>query len=263
MTRARLNLLHFLPVTLLAIFSVVAWARLDARALWLVPEQSFQRPDAGLPFGRGEGGVDLFALWAHAEWRSLLLAAGVASLSAVIGTLAGAALALRGKIALRAFERVTDVLQSLPTFLVAMSILAVTRHPSRWHIALAFMLTAWVPFARLASAETRVLRGQGFVEASRALGATQLRVLACHVVPNLAETAMVQWGSSAATLVVSEAGLAFVGLGPKDGVSLGAMLDQGVASMLYAPHVAIVATLSVFTTSLVFLTLGARGVTPA
>ncbi len=255
--RARVKLaLRFLPATLLCGASLVACAGLSARALRLDPAHSFLTPSAHAPFGRGEGGVDLFALWAQAEWQSMALAAGVATLAAVSGTALGAALTLRGRMGLRVFERVTDVLQSLPTFLLAMSILAVARQPSRMHIALAFMLTAWVPFARLASAETRVLRGQGFVEASRALGAAPWRVLMGHVLPNLAEVTLLQWGSSAATIVVSEAGLAFIGLGPRDGVSLGAMLDQGVASMLYAPHVAVVATLSVFATSLAFLSLG-------
>jgi peptide/nickel transport system permease protein len=66
----------------------------------------------------------------------------------------------------------------------------------------------------------------------------------------------VQWGSGAATTVISEAGLAFVGLGPKDGVSLGALLDQGVASMLFAPHTLVLSTVAVFATSLSLLLSG-------
>jgi peptide/nickel transport system permease protein len=130
------------------------------------------------------------------------------------------------------------------------------RVPSRVHIGLVFGLTAWAPFARLALAETRVLRSSAFVEAAVALGRGRLGVLALHVVPNLFGVVAVQLGSTAAAIVVSEAGLAFVGLGPPDGVSLGGVLDQGVAAMLRAPHVLVVGALAVFATSASLLSAG-------
>jgi len=69
----------------------------------------------------------------------------------------------------------------------------------------------------------------------------------------------VQLGGTGAAIVVSEAALAFVGLGPRDGVSLGAVMDQGVAAMLRAPHVLAVGALSIFLTSVSLLWAG-RGV---
>ena len=95
-----------------------------------------------------------------------------------------------------------------------------------------------------------------FVEAARALGATRAQIVRRHVVPNLLAIAAVQLGASGATIVVSEAALAFVGLGPRDGVSLGAVLDQGVASMLRAPHVLVVGALAVMATSAAMMVAG-------
>ena len=65
-----------------------------------------------------------------------------------------------------------------------------------------------------------------------------------------------QLGSAGAAIVVSEAALAFVGFGPRDGVSLGTVLDQGTAAMLRAPHVLVVGALSVFVTSAAMLVAG-------
>jgi ABC-type dipeptide/oligopeptide/nickel transport system permease subunit len=124
------------------------------------------------------------------------------------------------------------------------------------HIGAVFALTAWAPFARLAIAQTRVLRDAAFVEAASALGRGRLGVLRAHLVPNLLGVVAVQLGSTAAAIVVSEAALAFVGLGPRDGVSLGGVLDQGVAAMLRAPHVLVVGAAAVAATSAAMLVAG-------
>jgi ABC-type dipeptide/oligopeptide/nickel transport system permease subunit len=179
--------------------------------------------------------------------RALLLALAVPMLGIAIGLPLGAASAFYGRD--RLLSRACDLLQSFPTFLLAMVILASVEKPSRVHLVFVFGLTAWVPFARLAAVETRVLRNAGYVEAARALGLSGLKTLRVHIAPALWPTARVQLGASAAATVVSEAALAFVGFGPKDGVSLGALLDQGVVSMLRAPHVLLASALSVFFTS--------------
>jgi ABC-type dipeptide/oligopeptide/nickel transport system permease subunit len=72
----------------------------------------------------------------------------------------------------------------------------------------------------------------------------------------------VQLGSTAAAIVVSEAALGFVGLGPRGGVSLGSVLDQGVAAMLRAPHVLVVGAVAVAATSAAMLVAG-RAAQPA
>ena len=163
-----------------------------------------------------------------------------------MGTPLGAAAALaRGRFE-RGVERACDLVQAFPSFILALAVLSAVRAPSRVHIGVVFALTAWAPFARLALAQTRVLRDAAFVEAARRPRAgARRRSLARHIVPNLLGVVAVQLGSTAAAIVVSEAALAFVGLGPRDGVSLGGVLDQGVAAMLRAPHVLVVGAVAV------------------
>ena len=105
------------------------------------------------------------------------------------------------------------------------------------HIGLVFCVAAWAPFARIALVQARALAEAQFVEAARAIGARAERVIGVHVLPNLLGPVAVQVGTSAAGVVLGETALGFVGLGPPDGVSLGALLEQGTVSMLRAPHV--------------------------
>jgi peptide/nickel transport system permease protein len=239
-----------LRMALLILFAIAVGYGLrnePGSAIALVPENAWASPSRLHLLGCGEGGVDVLAVASNGIVRALLLAVAVPMLGLTLGLPLGAAAAFYGRD--RTLARVCDLLQSFPTFLLAMVILASVERPSRLHLVLVFGLTAWVPFARLAAVETRVLRNAGYVEAARALGLSGLKTLRVHIVPALWPTARVQLGASAAATVVSEAALAFVGFGPKDGVSLGALLDQGVVSMLRAPHVLLVGALSVFFTS--------------
>ena len=215
----------------------------------LVPRLSFAPPSAAHPFGCGEAGVDLLALVAHAVLRGAALAAVVAIVGLVIGAPLGAAGAMtRGRFE-RAVDRACDLVQAFPSFLLALAVLSAVRSPSRVHLALVFSLTAWAPFTRLALAQTRVLRTANFVEAARALGVRGPTLLVRHMLPSSLPVLAVQLGSTAGAIVVSEAALEFVGLGPRGGVSLGSVLEQGVGCMLFAPHVMAVGAVAIFLTS--------------
>ncbi len=222
----------------------------------LEPERAFCAQSSGRLLGCGEAGVDLLAMVSWSVLRGVALAVGVALLGFTLGTPLGASAALARGTAERALERACDLLQAFPTFILALAVLGAVRSPSRVHIGAVFALTAWAPFARLALAQTRVLRDATFVEAAAALGRGRAGILAVHVVPNLLGVVAVQLGSTGAAIVVSEAALAFVGLGPHDGVSLGGVLDQGVAAMLRAPHVLIVGAAAVAATSAAMLVAG-------
>jgi len=253
--------LELVPLAATLAVCAVGVAIADGPAGRLDPARAFCAPSAARPLGCGEAGVDLLAVVSWAALRATALAAAVAVSGFVLGTPLGAAAALhRGRFE-RAVERACDLVQAFPTFLLALTVLSAVRSPTRAHIGAVFALTAWAPFARLALAQTRVLREASFVEAAVALGRGRAGVLGRHILPNLLGVVAVQLGSTAAAIVVSEAALAFVGLGPRDGVSLGGVLDQGVAAMLRAPHVLGVGAVAVFVTSGACLIAGraARG----
>lgn len=254
MRRARL--VRLVPLAALLCASVLLMVTRHAPPDRLDLPNAFAIPSGSSLLGHGEAGVDLMAVVPVAVARGTALALCVAVLGFALGAPLGASAALSGGWRERAVDRGCDLVQSFPSFLLALAVLSAVRSPNRVHLAFVFSLTAWAPFARLALAQTRVLRGAAFVEAARALGAGRVRVLVSHLLPNLMGPLAVQLGATAAAIVVSEAALSFVGLGPRDGVSLGSVLDQGVYAMLRAPHVLAVGSLSVFVTSLSLLIAG-------
>ena len=245
-----------LPLAALVAISAAGVALAREPAGRLDPTRAWRPPSWQWPLGCGEAGVDLASLVASAELRAMALSAVVAVVGAVLGAPLGAAAGIaRGRVE-RAVERACDLVQAFPTFILALAVLSAVRDPSRVAIGAVFALTSWAPFARLSLSQTRSLRDAAFVEAAVALGRTPAGVLTVHVLPNVLGVAAVQLGSTAASMVVSEAGLAFVGFGPRDGVSLGGVLDQGVAAMLRAPHVLAVGAAAVFVTSVCMLVAG-------
>ncbi len=235
---------RLLPLALVVALALVAASR--GSATYLVPEDAFAAPSLRHPFGCAETGIDFAALLGVGLLRGLGLAVVVALFGFSVGTTVGVGAALRGGALERVLLRTCDLLQAFPSFLLAMVLLSAVRAPSRVHLACVFAVTAWAPFARLAAMETRVLRGAAFVEASLALGRGLLGTARVHILPNVLPTVAVQLGASAAATIVGEAGLAFVGFGPRDGVSLGGALDQAVAGVFRAPLLLGVARLAVF-----------------
>src|SRR3984957_4660978 len=257
MPKRSAQLAPLVPLAVIIVTSALASLLSAEPAGRLDPSRAWSSPSTARPLGGGEAGVDLLSLVSTASLRAVALAAIVALVGFGVGTPLGAAAALaRGRFE-RVVERACDLVQAFPSFILALAVLSAVRVPSRLYIGVVFALTAWAPFARLALSQTRVLRDATFVEAALALGRGRAAIVARHIVPNLLGGGAVQLGSTAAAGgVVSGAGLAFVGLGPPDGVSLGGVLDQGVAAMLRAPHVLVVGAAAVVATSAAMLAAG-------
>lgn len=238
-----------IPLGLLMASALVALAASPWSAAEFAPESQWLPPSLVHPFGCGELGVDLLALTSSAILRSLALAGAVAAAGFAIGAPLGAGAALLEGRVERFVERSCDLVQAFPSFLLAMVVLSATSRPTRLHLGLVLLISAWAPFARLSLTQARVIRDSTFVSAATALGSSRLRVVFRHLLPNVIPVTLVQLGSTAASLVVSEASLAFVGLGPRDGVSLGQLIDQGTVTMFRAPHVLVVGCAALFVTS--------------
>lgn len=247
-TRSWLRYGWFAPLGALAVIAGVLAARSSSPGR-LFLQLEWSAPTAQRPFGSGEGGIDLAAFVGHACLRVLCLAASVALLACLVGVPFGAwAAAKRGRWEL-VLLRVCDLVQSFPTFLLALLVLSAVEAPARWHLAVVFLLTSWAPFARTAHAQSRWVVASDFVMAARALGATGFQIVGQHLLRHLVGPVTVQIGSCAAGVVLSESALGFVGLGPSDGVSLGALLEQGTMAMLRDSRVLAVAALAIVATN--------------
>ena len=218
--------------------------------------EDLQPPRASHLFGQDKLGRDVLSRVIYGARVSLLAGVAVAGLSAAIGLLIGSVAGYAGGRIDDALMRTIDVLLAFPGILLAIGLSAVLG-PSLRNVLLALCAIGWTGYARLVRAEVLTWREREFVSAAVALGATPLRVLGRHIVPQLVTPLTVQITFGIAAAIVSEASLSFLGLGVQPPTpSWGAMVNEGRSFLLIAPYVALFPGLAVMLTVLGFTLLG-------
>lgn len=158
---------------------------------------------------------------------SLIVGLTVVMVSGTLGTALGLIAGFYGGWAETLIMRAVDLFLAFPFFILALALMAVLG-PSFINVVLVLGLTGWVPYARVARAETLGLKQRDFVQAARALGATNRVLILRHILPNQFTSVMVLATLEIATAVVAEAGLTFLGLGiPPSIATWGQMLESG------------------------------------
>jgi peptide/nickel transport system permease protein len=166
---------------------------------------------------------------------------GSASVAAAMlaGTLLGSVAGYRGGYLDSFLMGLMDVLMSIPTLLMGLLIVAVLG-PSQINLIIALALTMVPRFARIARAPTIAAKNKTYVEACRAMGFSDVRVLVVHIFPNILGELMVMGSMWMATAVRTEAALSFIGLGVKPPTAtLGGMIREGFKDILSAPWASI------------------------
>lgn len=184
---------------------------------------------AGFPLGTDELGRDQLSRLIHATRSAFLIAVVPNAVALLIATIVGVTAGyFRGWPEL-VLMRTTEVILVLPAFLVSLAILA-TFGRSLTVLVVTLALVTWPYPARVVYGETLRLREEAFVEAARSIGASPLRIVALHIVPQLRSLLLVYFTLNAAFMVLLEAGLSFLGFGtPPPAPTWGSMLAA-------APH---------------------------
>jgi len=158
---------------------------------------------------------------------SLALATSAVMLAGAVGVAAGLAAGVLGGRVDDAIMRVADVQLAFPVIMLAIAIVAVVG-TSRAALVSVLALSGWVLYARTVRASVLTIRQLDYVEAARTLGASDLRVVLLHILPNTLAPVLVIGSSQFATMVLLESGLSFLGLGVQPPQpSWGAMLAEG------------------------------------
>src|SRR5262249_15286901 len=123
--------------------------------------------------------------------------------------------------------RFVDILLSFPGILLNIAIVATVRNPGLPVVITALCANGWVGYARVARGQVLALRQRDYVTAAIALGASSRRVMLSHLVPNVLGPTFVQMTFGFGTVIMIEASLSFLGLGPQVSYTWGAMLEQG------------------------------------
>lgn len=234
-------------------------------APWLAPHDPAQLdlharllgPGPGHWFGTDELGRDILSRTIYGARISLIVAVSVVAISLGLGLVAGAAAGYYGgwtDTVLNVY--VTNAFLALPGILLAIAFVAFLG-PGLFNLVLALSISGWVGYARLVRAQVLAVREREFVEAARAMGASDLRVLAVHILPNILQPLIVQAAVGMAGAVLAEATLSFLGLGvPPPTASWGVMLNDARSHLFDSPHLAIFPAIAVMLAVLSFNFIG-------
>lgn len=195
---------------------------------------------ASHPLGTDGLGRDLLARVVAGARVTLVIGLSATLISGAVGTILGVAAGYRGGRADAVVTFLSDVQLALPFVVVAIAVVAVLG-ASLLNVILVLAVTSWVAYARILRLQTMSLRGAAFVEAARASGATEARIVVRHLLPNLSGPLLVVASQQVAAVVLFEAALSFLGLGV--GVSTitwGGMVATGKETLASAWWVSVV-----------------------
>lgn len=189
-------------------------------------------------FGTDENGVDLLAELLAGARLALLIGTVTVTVCAIVGVAVGTVAGTLGGVVDEVLMRVVDILLAFPGILLNLAIVAVVERPGVGILIFALCLNGWVGYARLARAQALSLREREYVTAARAIGAGPLWIMRKHIVPNLLSPILVQMTFGFGGVILIEASLSFIGLGPQLNYSLGALLDQGTSQLWHSHRLA-------------------------
>jgi peptide/nickel transport system permease protein len=203
-------------------------------------------PSAAHWFGTDELGRDILSRVLYGSRVSMTVAVSVVGLSLFLGLIFGSIAGYYGGWIDRFLNiLVMNAFLALPGILLAIAFVAFLG-PGLFNLILALSISGWVGYARLVRAQVLAAREKEYVEAARALGAGDFRILRAHILPNIVQPVFVQAALGMAGAVLGEATLSFLGLGVSAPMaSWGSMLNDARSHLFDAPHVVVFPAIAV------------------
>jgi peptide/nickel transport system permease protein len=171
-----------------------------------------QPPSWRYPLGTDDLGRDVLARIMYGARISLMVGFVAVGIATAIGVVLGALAGYYGRWVDAVLMRFVDITLCFPTFFLILAVIAFLE-PSIWNIMIIIGLTSWMGVARLVRAEFLSLRERDFVQAARALGARDARVIFRHILPNAMSPVLVSATLGVAGAILTESALSFLGIG--------------------------------------------------
>lgn len=241
----------------LIILSIIILAAIFANFLFdyetMVIQQNaslkLKPPSAEHWLGTDEVGRDILARIVFGARVSLPVAFATIAIAAVVGGLLGAIAGYGNKYVDNVIMRVMDVFLAIPSILLSMALVSALR-TSMFNLMLAISISNIAPFARIVRSSVLTIRNEEYIEAARAIGASDVRIILRHIIPNCMAPIIVQATLSVAGSILAIASLSFIGLGIAPPTpEWGSMLSGGRQFISYAwwvcafPGIAIMLTI--------------------
>ena len=253
------------PLAAIGVVFVIFFTLCAIFAPWIAPQDPahinlatrLSPPSWAQPFGSDELGRDILSRIIYGSRISMLVGSCVVAMSLGIGLIVGSIAGYYGgRIDRFVNVIVMNAFLSFPGILIAIAFVAF-RGPGIFNLIFALSLGGWVGYARLVRAQVLAAREKEYVEAARALGASDIRILARHILPNIIQPVIVQAAIGMAGAILAEATMSFLGLGvPPPTASWGTMLNDGRAHLFDAPHLVIFPAIAVMLAVLSFNFIG-------
>jgi peptide/nickel transport system permease protein len=264
---------HHLAVVSAVVLALLILAVLFGPLVWTLPideidfSRRLQGPSWAHPLGTDDLGQDLLARILYGGRISLAVGFAAMAVAITLGVLIGAVAGMAGGKVDAGLMWLTDLFLSLPQLPLLLLIIYLFRDSLTQVVGPelgVFILIVtvigsfnWMPVARLVRAQFLSLREKEFVEAARALGASRLRLVLRHIMPNALGPVIVAATIDIAAAIIGESTLSFLGLGfPPDIPTWGRLLFDAKDNLDFAPHWAIFPGLAIFLTVLSINFLG-------
>lgn len=261
-----LSVVLFLMFVALNSFWISPWDSVVTQ----VPSEALQQPSWEHPFGTDHLGRDVFKRIIYASRTSLMVGVTAVTIGMSIGTILGLLAGYLGGLWDRVISRIVDVMLAFPFLLLAIAVSA-TAGPwlmeilkekgipvtSSLPVILALGFATFPDYVRLVRGSVLSLREEQFVDAARAIGASRIRIMVLHILPNLVGTLLVYGTLKISTAILAESGLSFLGLGARPPEpTWGNMLSDGREYLLFYHWLPLFPGLAILLTVLGFNFLG-------
>jgi peptide/nickel transport system permease protein len=220
--------------------------------LTVVLKPPFWLADGSLryPLGTDHLGRDVYSRLVYGAQISLTISVLAALLGALVGVAAGLCAGYLGGRVDAIIMRIVDLNLAFPLILLALAVVALLGASLR-NLVIVMSITTWMIYARVVRGLSLSLREQEFVQAVRALGANDLRIIARHVLPNVLAPIMVIWTLEVARVILMESARSFLGLGvPPPTPTWGRMLAEGRDYLTVAGWISIFPGIAIMVTVL-------------
>jgi peptide/nickel transport system permease protein len=215
-----------------------------------------QGPSSDHWFGTDAIGRDVYSRVVFGARVSLRIGILATVISLLIGVTLGAIAGFFGSWADTAITRIVDVFLAIPYVVLAVAIATVFCRSAN-AVILVLGLTGWLAMSRIVRASFLSLKNLEYIEAARALGFSRARIMFRHILPNALQPIIVYGTIAVGSVILAEAALSFLGVGPTDPTpAWGLMVSDGKSLLAVAPHLLFFPGMAIFITVLAFVFVG-------